>query len=182
MMGRGMMGDMMQSMMGNSSEESSKAASEHGKPLDEVLKDILETHNARTIQDLNCESLTDTELEELGEAVMSQMHPNQEMHERMDEMMGGEGSESLRQAHIRMGQNYLRCSQSDKGMGMMGGMMNMKGERGGFSSMMDSGSGMTGASFFGGSFGLIRNITWILVIVLLVVMIRYFWQKTDSKK
>ena len=49
-------------------------------------------------QKISCEDLTDDQLEVLGDYYMEQMHPG-EQHEVMDEMMGGEGSESLRQAH-----------------------------------------------------------------------------------
>ncbi|RMF54615.1 hypothetical protein D6745_04715 [Candidatus Woesearchaeota archaeon] len=75
-----------------------------------------------------CDKLSDEQLEMLGDYYMEQMHPG-EQHERMDEMMGGEGSETLREMHIRMGQAFY-CGEH--GM-MSGGMMNM---------MMGRGAGM----------------------------------------
>jgi hypothetical protein len=99
----------------------------HDISIDEVLQKILENQNISTVDELNCEYVTDDEWELLGESVMGIMHPDPEVHDQMDNMMGGEGSESLRIAHIRMGQNYLGCGTGygmmGFGMGMMGGGM-----------------------------------------------------------
>ncbi len=62
-------------------------------------------------------------LEELGEAVMNEIHPDAEVHEWMDEMMGGEGSESLSTAHRWMGFRYLSGGYALVGPMMGGGMM-----------------------------------------------------------
>ena len=63
---------------------------------------------------IGCDKLTDEQLESIGEYYMEQMHPG-EQHETMDQMMGGEGSESLKQMHIAMGRNFY-CEKD----GMMG--------------------------------------------------------------
>ena len=47
-------------------------------------------------QKTSCDALTDDQLESIRDYYMEQMHPG-ELHEIMDERMGGEGSESLRQ-------------------------------------------------------------------------------------
>ena len=79
----------------------------------------------------SCDELSDEQLEMIGEYYMEQMHPG-EAHELMDKMMGGEGSESLKQMHIQMAK-VLYCRESSRMMssgGMMGGMpmmMNMMG-------------------------------------------------------
>ena len=71
---------------------------------------------------IGCDKLTDEQLESIGDYYMEQMHPG-EAHEMMDQMMGGEGSESLRQVHINMAKR-LYCNEDIGGM-MGGGMMNM---------------------------------------------------------
>lgn len=52
-----------------------------------------------------CSELTEEQRAAIGDYYMEQMHPG-EMHELMDEHMGGEGSESLRQAHLAMADEY----------------------------------------------------------------------------
>ena len=71
---------------------------------------------------ISCDKLTDEQLESIGDYYMEQMHPG-EAHKMMDQMMGGEGSESLRQVHINMAKR-LYCNEDIGGM-MGGGMMNM---------------------------------------------------------
>ncbi len=71
------------------------------------------------------DQLTDDQFALLGDYFMELMAGSN--HEYMDQMMGGEGSASLRQAHINMGmrfyQEYLDTGQIQQG-GMMGyGMM-----------------------------------------------------------
>ena len=71
---------------------------------------------------IGCSEITDDQLEEIGDYYMEQMHPG-EAHELMDQMMGGEGSESLRQVHINMAKR-IYCSEGSGGMmSMMGGGM-----------------------------------------------------------
>ena len=106
---------------------------------------------------------------------MSIMHPNEEQHELMDQMMGGEGSSSLEAMHINMGRNYLGCSSGIIGGMMRGGMM------GGFSNsmmgnMMGSWGMGAGWSWFGWSFMILF---WIAIIVGIVVLIK--WLVTQSR-
>ncbi|MDP3724516.1 MAG: DUF5676 family membrane protein [bacterium] len=108
----------------------SESAREH-QSIDAILPMLLEKYNVTTIQALPCDSLSEDDLERLGDAWMETIHPGQ-AHEGMDRMMGGEGSENLRAAHIQMGRNYLGCDRSSWG-GMGAGMMG-----GGFMSMMNN--------------------------------------------
>ncbi len=97
---------------------------------------------------ISCSSLTEDQLEEIGDFYMEQMHPG-EMHEVMDRMMGGEGSESLRQMHINMAR-MMYCGES----GRYGNMMSMTSSMGepwminmmrtGMMNNRDVGSGMMG--------------------------------------
>ena len=79
---------------------------------------------------IDCNDLTEEQLEAIGEYYMEQMHPG-EAHEIMDNMMGGEGSESLKQVHINMARRLYCKDNIYIGYGMMGsrGMMgyNMMG-------------------------------------------------------
>ena len=76
----------------------------------------------------SCDTLSHEQLEAMGEYYMEQMHPG-EAHELMDNMMGGEGSASLKQVHINMARRLYCNDNVYIGYGMMGsgGMMNMMG-------------------------------------------------------
>lgn len=123
----------------------------------------------------SCDDLTDIQLELLGDYYMEQMHPGK-LHEIMDERMGGEGSESLRQVHINMAKSFY-CGE----YGMMSsGMMNMmmgRGfgtQRGNWNMMGNYYDGMYSMGFFG----------WIiplLVIVILILLIIWLIKQTQRK-
>src|SRR3990167_7066321 len=76
----------------------------------------------------SCNNLSNEQLEAIGEYYMEQMHPG-EAHEIMDNMMGGEDSESLKQVHINMAKRIYCNENIYIGYGMMGsgGMMNRVG-------------------------------------------------------
>jgi hypothetical protein len=160
--------------------------SDKHESLDEVLAELLTKHNKESIQELNCDDLSEEELERVGDAVMETMHPGGQ-HERMDEMMGGEGSESLRLMHHQMGESYLGCRESSTSdnYGMGGPMMMLGGSMmGGDSMMMGSSMGQQfgtgGFGFLGGIFPLLGIATWILFIAFLIAGIRWFWKKGDK--
>src|SRR3989338_7804219 len=58
----------------------------------------------------SCDKLSNEQLESIGDYYMEQMHPG-EAHGIMDNMMGVEGSESLKQVHINMAKR-LYCNES----------------------------------------------------------------------
>ena len=77
---------------------------------------------------ISCDKMSNEQLETIGDYYMEQMHPG-EAHEIMDNMMGGEGSESLKQVHINMAKR-LYCNENFYiGYGMMGSgrLTNMMG-------------------------------------------------------
>lgn len=191
-------------MMGGFENEEVVGEEGHGESLDMVMSELMAEQRVNNADQLDCDRLSDDQLEELGEAVMSEMHPDPEVHERMDAMMapnqnpmyqnefgsgqGGEGSESLKQAHINMARNYLGCGGTSNygkmGMGMMGWGSQL-GWGGGDYNMMGYGSwgtgGMMGGSGFVGLGGLFWLINGFLFTALLVTLIRYFWNKGGKK-
>ena len=112
---------------------------------------------------ISCDQLSEEQLEVIGDYYMEQMHPG-EAHETMDEMMGGEGSESLRLMHINMARTFY-CGEHDvissgminmmmgrSGMGMMGSNNTIGGKKMVFG-MMNGGMmgnlGVIGGSLLG---------------------------------
>lgn len=80
------------------------------------------------VQKIPCSNLSEEQLELLGDYYMEQMHPGNQ-HTSMDEMMGGEGSETLRDMHIRMARAFYCGEHEAMSPGMMS-MMVGKGELG----------------------------------------------------
>ena len=132
---------------------------------------------------ISCDKLTEEQLEGIGEYYMEQMHPG-EAHEMMDKMMGGEGSESLRQMHITMAKR-LYCNEDISGMMNSGGMMNMMmgGNMMGNNMMQ---SGMMGNLEYGfGYWNLIDTLYVILLIGLIILVylsIIKLWRGVRNEK
>ena len=82
--------------------------SSHTETVEDVLSDILPRTGKSDLSQLSCNLVDELEFERLGDALMEQNHPGR-AHTIMDQMMGGEGSDSLREMHIQMGKNYLGC-------------------------------------------------------------------------
>lgn len=101
---------------------------------------------AKQLVDSNaaCNTLSDTQLELIVDYLMEQMHPGA-AHERMDAMMGGEGSESLKRVHIQIAQ-AIYCGKTDTPL-TYGGMMG-RGISGSGFGMMSAPYGIFGWSIF----------------------------------
>ncbi len=160
--------------------------------VDDVVQEILQKQNVSGVKDLDCSKISNDEFEKLGEAVMSYMHPNEKEHTAMDDMMGGEGSESLRQAHITMGKRFLGCEGVPGFMGMMepgmmsSGMMGFDEQNGYGREKFNSERGWMPMMGFGmgpgmGVFGFLGLLTWLALIVFLVLGSIYFYKKLKSK-
>lgn len=110
-------------------------------------------------QSISCDELTEDQLELIGDYYMEQMHPG-EAHEYMDEMMGGEGSESLRQVHINMARN-IYCGESSYRYGMIPMMWGY------------TPTGMMGYNYSPESYGFnwFFAVAFLLIIILLVILI-----------
>ena len=113
---------------------------------------------------VSCDDLSEKQLEILGDYYMEQMHPG-EVHERMDAMMGGEGSESLRQVHINMGIRFY-CGGNNY-YGMMGMMYN---------------NGNVNNVYGYGFIGVFSWIFMVIVIIALVLLIIWLFKKIQSSE
>jgi uncharacterized membrane protein len=116
------------------------ASEEHGRDIDIVLDEILQSTQALTLSEVSPDTVPSALLEELGDGVMSLLLNDEWYHERMDAMLGGEGSSQLAAYHRDLGEQYISADgnlnelNSYYGRGMMtGGMM-------GFSRYSQSGS------------------------------------------
>src|SRR3972149_4662209 len=122
---------------------------------------------------ISCDKLSNEQLEAIGDYYMEQMHPG-EAHELMDNMMGGEGSESLRQVHINMAKG-IYCGESSGMMQMMmgGNMMGSGGIMGGSGGMM-GGQNIQGSMMQGinGSYYSGYNVfSWLFIILVMIILV-----------
>jgi len=158
------------------------AHSDHNLDVDTVLENIKKSQSVINLSDVNCDKVTDEQFENLGDAWMEQMHPG-EIHEFMDERMGGKNLDNLRSMHIQMGKNYLGCNGGMPGMmGMMmnGSMMGNFQKDNSYNPMNSYGS-MMGFSGMGLFPGILFFSFWTLIIVILVALVRFLWVRADKK-
>jgi len=138
----------------------------------------------------NCKSLSDHQLEIMGEYYMEQMHPG-ESHELMHKMMGlKEGSEAEEQFHISM-TKALYCGETNafgSGGMMGGGMMSMMM---GMQNPMQTNlpQGMMGNFGYGFGYWNFLNVLYLILIIGLIILVyfgiiklwRNLYQKKDKK-
>jgi hypothetical protein len=94
------------------------AAQEHGRSIQAILAEIKQEQNVQRVEQIDPDKVSDAQLADLGEAVMDVQFPNERQHAFMDEIMGGEGSQSLEAMHRSMGYSYLPAG-GESGWGMM---------------------------------------------------------------
>lgn len=136
--------------------------------LEDAVSEIMLSQGVDAKEKVDCEKVTEARFEELGEAVMSTVHPDPKQHELMDNMMGGEGSESLSSMHKMMGQRYLGCSSNTTGSGMMGsGMMGGMMMGGSLNSMTKGGEN----NMMLGNFGVWSWFGWIFMVLFWLIII-----------
>ncbi len=123
-----------------------------------------------------CENLSDEQLEILGDYYMEQLHPG-ELHEAMDERMGGEGSDRLRQVHIAMGRAFY-CGEHGA---VPSSMMDMMVGRG-----MIGNNGMMGRYVYNygysPGFWILLWIVVILLVALIILVILLLKSKSKFKR
>lgn len=177
----GMMGEYWQNN-GNSSQ------SVQSQELNANLQNIYKGQNVSGEAQVDCSKVTDVQFEKLGDAYMGVMLPNQQQHQAMDTMMGGEGSASLKQAHINMGRSYLGCWSNYRSgpiyMPMMGGMIGGYGQYGAYpvNGMMGNygwGSNMMNGWGFSGFGWITMILIWALLILGIAAAVRWLVKKPN---
>lgn len=105
----------------------------HGREVGVIINEIKQNQGVGTISLIDPDQISPALLEELGDAVMGLMITDEQQHEWMDQMMGGEGSDQLASTHRWIAYNYLqndgnlstwapgRGGYGFMGPGMMGG-------------------------------------------------------------
>ena len=78
------------------------------RSLDAVVADIEQQQNVKALGDVNVDKVKPDLLEELGDAVMDVIIGNAAMHDRMDRMIGGDGSPQLNAFHTDLAVQYLK--------------------------------------------------------------------------
>lgn len=78
------------------------------RSIDAIVADIEQKQGVTAPDQIKADKVDPTLLEELGDAVMDVMIGNTAMHDRMDRMLGGDGSPRLTAFHTDLGQQYLR--------------------------------------------------------------------------
>ena len=76
--------------------------------INAALQAIYGDQNISSRSQLDCAKVSDTQFETLGDAAMG-YGITEAQHTAMENMMGGEGSATLKAAHITMGKSYLGC-------------------------------------------------------------------------
>jgi putative membrane protein len=108
----------------------------HGESLrsiDTILTEIRQEQNISSTESIDILKVSLAHLEELGDSVMEEVIGNSTLHERMDNVLGGEGSKSLTNTHLRVGYNYLAGIPITMMTFMgVGGMMAYGGMMGGY--------------------------------------------------
>lgn len=117
----------------------------------------------------SCDDLTFNQLELIGDYYMEQLHSG-DVNQIMVEMMGGEGSESLRQVHINMAYRYY-CSQFGNSEYPYNGMMGT----GGMMSNNNYNTNYRGAGMMDDYLGFSFFATSILILVILFVLSLIVW-------
>ncbi len=130
-----------------------------------------------------CSELNDEQLEHIGDYLMEKMHPG-EAHEMMDKAMGGEISEQLKQMHVNMAK-AIYCGEGNMMQMMGGGMMDNNMMNGGMMNMMQGNmmnQGMMGNMMSFGVNTTLSTIINVLVIIALILLIVWLFQKVTQKK
>ncbi|MFA5991644.1 MAG: hypothetical protein WC794_05385 [Candidatus Doudnabacteria bacterium] len=97
-----------QGMMGYGGNTGTSISQGQDPAINTALQDIYTSQNINSQSQVSCSKITDDQFEKLGDASMGYGITEQQ-HTAMENMMGGEGSATVKQAHINMGRAYLGC-------------------------------------------------------------------------
>ncbi|MBA3733086.1 hypothetical protein H0W91_01785 [Patescibacteria group bacterium] len=136
-----------------------------------ALQDIYSSQGISSNNQIVCNKVTDVQFEKLGDAYMG-LGITEEQHTAMENMMGGEGSATLTQAHINMGRAYIGCwanySSGPSFRSMMGGSGSQTNQPYSYGGMM--------GRYYGdyGFFGLLHMILLAMLGILgIIVLIKW---------
>ena len=113
-----------------------------------------------------CSNLTPEQLEGIGDYYMEQIHPG-EQHEIMDQMMGGEGSESLRLAHITIARR-IYCNEYMPMMYMGMGSMEMMGR-------------YRGTTYVPYAYGFFQALGFVYIVLIIALVMIILWLVKKKK-
>lgn len=175
-----------QGMMGNWKGGASTIQASDAN-ISAASQDIYKSQNISGQSQVNCGKVTDDQFEKLGDASMG-LGITEKQHTAMENMMGGEGSATVKQAHINMGRAYLGCwANYNSGpvlMPMMGYSGSLSapfhnyyfGQQGIMGNFANSGWNMMGGNY--GWFGLITMaLFWVLLILGIVALVKWIKNK-----
>ncbi len=133
----------------------------HGDANLEEAKTLIE-------QEVSCDELSEDEYEMIGEYFMNLMYPDEEVHNMMDDMMGGEGTPMLHNAHVRIAQKMYCEKQADNVLTLMGVRRNEQVQPPNTQQIPLPGPTMMGSWGFG------WHASWVPMIFLLVIIFGIF--------
>lgn len=159
-----------QGMMGNWQDGNSTITASDAN-INSALQDIYKSQNISSQNQVVCVKVTDDQFDKLGDASMGYGITEQQ-HTAMENMMGGEGSATVKQAHINMGRAYLGCWANYNSGPVLMPMMGYAGSLSApFHSYYYGQQGFIGWPSMMGNSGWFGWITMILVWALLVLAI-----------
>lgn len=155
------------------------AAEMEARTTDAIVNEIMQQQGIQSAEQIDPDKVSQTLLEELGDAVMEAMIGNSVLHEQMDAEMGGEGSASLAAFHTRLGYNYLVGYPNGMMALMSSGMMNTGRSNFGMMNYWDNYSypRMMGGISWG---GMIMGIVIFFIVVILIVALIGYSKKSSS--
>jgi hypothetical protein len=81
------------------------------KSVNVILSEIRLEQGIKENEKIDPDKVTREKLEELGDSVMEANIGNSEMHKKVHQEHGGEGSDTLKALHIKIGYKYLNENQ-----------------------------------------------------------------------